>query len=152
MSFLKKNFFNAFIILLSIILALTPTVIAPVCPIMENGMKMGCYYSKIFVLYLAIAMIIISLISIFINNRIVKIILNIINIICALFVHLVPQQIVKISVGLTKMGKPKYIGHCMKSTMNCVKHHTFTITSTLGIIIALLSIGYVVYLLMKKES
>lgn len=152
MCFFKKNFFNLLILILGIVLACTPTIFAPVCPVMQDGFKMSCYYSKFFVLYLGILISILSFILIFVDKKIIKIILNLINIVAALLVHLVPQQIVKISVGLNKMGKPRFMGYCMKSTMNCVKNHTFLKTSILGIVIAVLSIVYIVYLLIKKED
>ena len=42
---LKKKSVNLIVLLLGAILALTPFVIAPVCPVMANGMRMSCYYS-----------------------------------------------------------------------------------------------------------
>lgn len=152
MRFLKKNFFNLLILILGIILSCTPTIFAPVCPVMQDGFKMSCYYSKFFVLYLGILISVLSFILLFVNKKIIKIVLNLITIVAALLVHLVPQQIVKISVGLNKMGKPRFMGYCMKSTMNCVKNHTFLKTSILGILIVVLSIIYIVYLLIKKED
>lgn len=152
MSFLKKNCFNIIILILGVILALTPHFIAPVCPVGKDGFKMSCYYGGMLAMYSGVAIAVMSLVSIFIGKKFVNIILSFITILCGLSVHFIPHRIIKIGVGVNKIGKPKFIGYCMKSTMNCVKHNTFTIVSILGILIAVLSLGYVVYLFMKKEN
>lgn len=152
MSFLKKKSLNVVILILAVFLILVPSFILPVCPVMKDGYKMSCYYSKFFCMAIGGIILVSSFISIVVNNKIFIIILSIVNIVGGLLVHLVPNKIVKISVGLDKMGRSKFMGYCMKSTMNCVKNHTFLVTSILGILIFILSLGFVIYLLVKKEN
>lgn len=152
MSFLKKKSLNIVILILAVILILVPSLILPVCPVMKDGYKMSCYYSKYFCMAIGFIILISSFISMFVNKKIFIIILSVINILGGLLVHLVPNKIVKISVGIDKMGRSKFMGYCMKSTMNCVKNHTFLVTSILGILIFILSFGYIIYLLVKKEN
>lgn len=149
---LKKKSVNLIVLLLGAILALTPFVIAPVCPVMANGMRMSCYYSGLLATFVGIGIIITSLISIFINNKILTIILSVINAIAGISVHLIPNKIIKISIGAGKDGTPRFMGYCMKDTMECIKHNTFTIVSVLGILISVISILYIVYIFIKKEN
>ena len=149
---LKKKSVNLIVLLLGAILALTPFVIAPVCPVMANGMRMSCYYSGLLATFVGIGIIITSLISIFINNKILTIILSVINAIAGINVHLIPNKIIKISIGAGKDGTPRFMGYCMKDTMECIKHNTFTIVSVLGISIAVISLLYIVYIFIKKEN
>lgn len=152
MEILKKKFINFIVLLLGVVLALTPFIIAPVCPAMANGMRMSCYYSGLFATYVGIGIVINSLISIFVNNKIVNIVLSVINIIAGICVHLIPNKIIKISVGMGKDGAPRFMGYCMKDTMECIKHHTFTIVSILGIAVSIISIMYLIYIFIKREN
>lgn len=152
MKTLKNKSVNIIVLLLGVILALTPFVIAPVCPPMANGMRMSCYYSGLLATGVGIGIIVTSLISIFVNNKIINVILSIINIIAGICVHLIPNKIIKISIGMGKDGNPRFMGYCMKDSMECIKHNTFTIVSVLGISIAIISLIYVVYVLIKKEK
>ena len=152
MKTLKNKSVNVIVLLLGVILALTPFVIAPVCPPMANGMRMSCYYSGILATGVGIGIIVTSLISIFVNNKIINVILSIINIIAGICVHLIPNKIIKISIGMGKDGNPRFMGYCMKDSMECIKHNTFTIVSVLGISIAIISLIYVVYVSIKKEK
>lgn len=152
MKTLKNKSVNVIVLLLGVILALTPFVIAPVCPPMANGMRMSCYYSGLLATGVGIGIIVTSLISIFVNNKIINVILSIINIIAGICVHLIPNKIIKISIGMGKDGNPRFMGYCMKDSMECIKHNTFTIVSVLGISIAIISLIYVVYVLIKKEK
>ena len=145
MKTLKNKSVNIIVLLLGVILALTPFVIAPVCPPMANGMRMSCYYSGLLATGVGIGIIVTSLISIFVNNKIINVILSIINIIAGICVHLIPNKIIKISIGMGKDGNPRFMGYCMKDSMECIKHNTFTIVSVLGISIAIISLIYVVY-------
>ena len=149
---LKKKIINVVILLLGVILALTPFVIAPVCPPMANGMRMSCYYSGLLVTYVGTGIVITSLISILLNNKVINIVLTIINAIAGVCVHLIPNKIIKISIGTGKDGAPRFMGYCMKDTMECIKHNTFTIVSVLGILISVISILYIVYIFIKKEN
>ncbi|WP_314557516.1 DUF4418 family protein [uncultured Parvimonas sp.] len=152
MKTLKNKSVNIIVLLLGVILALTPFVIAPVCPPMANGMRMSCYYSGLLATGVGIGIIVTSLISIFVNNKIINVILSIINIIAGICVHLIPNKIIKISIGMGKDGNPRFMGYCMKDSMECIKHNTFTIVSVLGISIAIISLIYVVYVSIKKEK
>lgn len=152
MKTLKNKSVNIIVLLLGVILALTPFVIAPVCPPMANGMRMSCYYSGLLATGVGIGIIVTSLISIFVNNKIINVILSIINIIAGISVHLIPNKIIKISIGMGKDGNPRFMGYCMKDSMECIKHNTFTIVSVLGISIAIISLIYVVYVSIKKEK
>ncbi len=152
MKTLKNKSVNVIVLLLGVILALTPFVIAPVCPPMANGMRMSCYYSGLLATGVGIGIIVTSLISIFVNNKIINVILSIINIIAGICVHLIPNKIIKISIGMGKDGNPRFMGYCMKDSMECIKHNTFTIVSVLGISIAIISLIYVVYVSIKKEK
>lgn len=152
MKTLKNKSVNILVLLLGVILALTPFVIAPVCPPMANGMRMSCYYSGLLATGVGIGIIVTSLISIFVNNKIINVILSIINIIAGISVHLIPNKIIKISIGMGKDGNPRFMGYCMKDSMECIKHNTFTIVSVLGISIAIISLIYVVYVSIKKEK
>lgn len=152
MKTLKNKSINIIVLLLAVILALTPFVIAPVCPPMANGMRMSCYYSGLLATGVGIGIIVTSLISIFVNNKIINVILSIINIIAGICVHLIPNKIIKISIGMGKDGNPRFMGYCMKDSMECIKHNTFTIVSVLGISIAIISLIYVVYVSIKKEK
>lgn len=152
MKTLKNKSVNIIVLLLGVILALTPFVIAPVCPPMANGMRMSCYYSGLLATVVGIGIIVTSLISIFVNNKIINVILSIINIIAGICVHLIPNKIIKISIGMGKDGNPRFMGYCMKDSMECIKHNTFTIVSVLGISIAIISLIYVVYVSIKKEK
>ena len=73
MEILKKKFINFIVLLLGVVLALTPFIIAPVCPAMANGMRMSCYYSGLFATYVGIGIVITSLISIFVNLSLIHI-------------------------------------------------------------------------------
>ena len=115
-------------------------------------MRMSCYYSGLFATYVGIGIVITSLISIFVNNKIVNIVLSVINIIAGVCVHLIPNKIIKISVGMGKDGAPRFMGYCMKDTMECIKHHTFTIVSILGIAVSIISIMYLIYIFIKREN
>lgn len=152
MKILKNKSVNIIVLFLGAILSLTPFVIAPVCPPMANGMRMSCYYSGLLATGVGIGIIVTSLISIFVNNKIINIVLSIINIIAGLSVHLIPNKIIKISIGMGKDGNHRFMGYCMKDSMECIKHNTFTIVSVLGISIAIVSLIYVVYVLIKKEK
>ena len=152
MKTLKNKSVNIIVLLLGVILALTPFVIAPVCPPMANGMRMSCYYSGLLATGVGIGIIVTSLISIFVKNKIINVILSIINIIAGICVHLIPNKIIKISIGMGKDGNPRFMGYCMKDSMECIKHNTFTIVSVLGISIAIISLIYVVYVSIKKEK
>lgn len=152
MKILKKKCVNIVILLLGSILALTPFMIAPVCPAMANGMRMSCYYSGLFATYVGIGIVITSFISIFINKKIINVIFAIVNIIAGISVHLVPNKIIKISIGTGKDGIPRFMGYCMKDTMKCISNHTFTIVSILGIAISIISIVYLIYILIKREN
>lgn len=152
MKIVKEKCVNIVVLVLGIILALTPFVIAPVCPAMANGMRMSCYYSGLLATYVGIGIVITSLISIFVNNKVVNIALNIINILAGLSVHLIPNKIIKIVVGAKKDGSPKFMGYCMKDTMKCISNHTFTIVSVLGISIAVISLVYVGYIFIKRKN
>lgn len=152
MKILKKKIVNIVILLLAFILALTPFIIAPVCPAMANGMRMSCYYSGLLATYVGIGVIVISFFSIFVENKIINIIFSIINVIAGISVHLIPNKIIKISIGMGKDGAPRFMGYCMKDTMECIKHNTFTIVSILGILIAIISIIYIVYIFIKREN
>lgn len=152
MKILKKKIVNIIILLLGTVLALTPFVIAPVCPAMANGSRMSCYYSGLLVTCVGIGIVIISLVSVFVDNKISKIIFNIINILAGISVHLIPNKIIKVTIGAGKDGAPRFMGYCMKDSMNCIKHNTFTIVSILGIAIALISIFYLIYVLIRKEN
>ena len=57
MEILKKKFINFIVLLLGVVLALTPFIIAPVCPAMANGMRMSCYYSGLFATYVGIGIV-----------------------------------------------------------------------------------------------
>lgn len=149
---LKKKIVNLVVLLLGVVLALTPFVIAPVCPAMANGMRMSCYYSGLLATYVGIGVVITSLISIFVNNKIINIILAGINVIAGVSVHLIPNKIFKISIGVGKDGAPRFMGYCMKDSMECIKHNTFTIVSIVGISIAVISLLYIVYTFIKKEN
>ena len=92
------------------------------------------------------------MISIFINNKILTIILSVINAIAGISVHLIPNKIIKISIGAGKDGTPRFMGYCMKDTMECIKHHTFTIVSILGIAVSIISIMYLIYIFIKREN
>ena len=113
---------------------------------------MSCYYSGLLATGVGIGIIVTSLISIFVNNKIINVILSIINIIAGICVHLIPNKIIKISIGMGKDGNPRFMGYCMKDSMECIKHNTFTIVSVLGISIAIISLIYVVYVSIKKEK
>lgn len=152
MKILKKKIVNIIILLLGTVLALTPFVIAPVCPAMANGSRMSCYYSGLLATCVGIVIVIISLVSVFVDNKILKIIFNIINILAGISVHLIPNKIVKVTIGAGKDGAPRFMGYCMKDSMDCIKHNTFTIVSILGIAIALISIFYLIYVLIRKEN
>ena len=152
MKILKSKAVNILVLFLGLILALTPFVIVPVCPPMANGMRMSCYYSGLLATGVGIGIIVTSLISIFVNNKIINVILSIINIIAGICVHLIPNKIIKISIGMGKDGNPRFMGYCMKDSMECIKHNTFTIVSVLGISIAIISLIYVVYVSIKKEK
>lgn len=149
---LKKKIVNLVVLLLGVVLALTPFVIAPVCPAMANGMRMSCYYSGLLATYVGIGVVVISLISIFVNNKIINIILAGINVIAGVSVHLIPNKILKISIGVGKDGAPRFMGYCMKDSMECIKHNTFIIVSIVGISIAVISLLYIVYTFIKKEN
>lgn len=152
MKILKKKCVNILVLFLGLILSLTPFVIAPVCPAMTNGMRMSCYYSGLLATYVGMGIVVISLISIFVENKIINIIFSIINVIAGISVHLIPNKIIKLSIGMGKDGAPRFMGYCMKDNMECIKHHTFTIVSILGILIAIISIVYIVYIFIKKEN
>ena len=152
MEILKKKFINFIVLLLGVVLALTPFIIAPVCPAMANGMRMSCYYSGLLVTYVGTGIVITSLISILLNNKVINIVLTIINAIAGVCVHLIPNKIIKISIGAGKDGTPRFMGYCMKDTMECIKHHTFTIVSILGIAVSIISIMYLIYIFIKREN
>lgn len=152
MKILKNKSVNVIVLLLGAILALTPFIIAPVCPPMANGMRMSCYYSGLLATGVGIGIIITSIISIFVKNKVINVILYIVNVVAGLSVHLIPNKIIKISIGMGKDGNPRFMGYCMKDSMECIKHNTFTIVSILGIAIAIVSAIYIVYVLIKKEK
>ena len=66
--------------------------------------------------------------------------------------HLIPNRIIKISIGMGIDGNPRFMGYCMKDSMECIKHNTFTIVSILGIAISIVSSIYIVYVLIKKDK
>ena len=102
--------------------------------------------------YVGIGIVITSFISIFINKKIINVIFAIVNIIAGISVHLVPNKIIKISIGTGQDGIPRFMGYCMKDTMKCISNHTFTIVSILGISISIISIVYLIYILIKREN
>ena len=61
MKILKSKTVNILVLFLGLVLALTPFVIAPVCPPMANGMRMSCYYSGLLATGAGIGIIITSI-------------------------------------------------------------------------------------------
>ena len=100
MKILKSKTVNILVLFLGLVLALTPFVIAPVCPPMANGMRMSCYYSGLLATGAGIGIIITSIISIFVKNKVINVILYIVNVVAGLSVHLIPNRIIKISIGM----------------------------------------------------
>lgn len=141
---------NLIIIVLSIVLSLIPFIIAPVCPVMNNGMYMACHYSGILVVCVGIGITIISSILLFIKNKKISIGLYAVTIFVSITTHLITHRIIKIPFGVNKDGMKRFFGYCGKETMACIQHHTFTITSILLIVIALLSLVSALYLLIKN--
>ncbi|AGT43430.1 DUF4418 family protein [Treponema pedis] len=148
---IKRNIIALFITGLGIVLSLIPFVFAPVCPMTKNGMYMTCRYSGLLVMYIGTAIAVTGIIEIFIKNKIILIVLNLITASSSLAVHLIPHKVVKISFGINKDGFPRFFGICGSPSMECVKHNTFIITSIIALIILLLSAGNIVYLLIKKN-
>ncbi|MCI5998037.1 MAG: DUF4418 family protein [Parvimonas sp.] len=152
MEYFKRKCINIVVIVLGLIMALVPFVIAPVCPAMANGMYMSCHYSALLAMYCGIAVAIIAFVGMFLNNKMFGILINVLNLAIALAVILIPNKILKIQIGVMKNGMPKFMGYCMKDTMHCIANHTFVITTTISAIIAILSLGSLIYILMKKEK
>ncbi|MGP1437805.1 MAG: DUF4418 family protein [Treponema sp.] len=143
---------NIIIAIFSIVLSLTPFIIAPVCPVMNNGMHMACHYSGILVVCIGIAIAIIAIILLFIKHKYVSVGLYACITCISLAVHLITHRIIKIPFGVNKEGMKRFFGYCGKDTMACIQHHTFTITSALLIIIAVLSLVSALYLLIKNSA
>ena len=93
MCILKSKIQNVIVCILGIVLAITPYVIAPICPVMD-GVKMGCYYSGLLALHLGVTIAIISIILMFVKNKVVDIVLNILNACIALSVHLIIHRVI----------------------------------------------------------
>lgn len=149
----KERIINIIILILGVTLSLIPFVIAPVCPPMKNGMRMSCYYSGTLVMYLGISIILISILTIAIKSKKICILLNIVNIIIASIVHLVPHGIIKIQYGYNPLNNmPKFFAYCSKDNMSCVMHNTFVISSIFAGIIILLSVISIIYLVISKKE
>lgn len=141
---------NIIIAILAVVLSLTPFVIAPVCPAMSHGMYMACHYSGIWVVCVGIIIAILAIILLFIKHKYISIVLYAVTIFVSITTHLVTHRIIKIPFGVNKEGMKRFFGYCGKETMACIQHHTFTITSILLIVIALLSLVSALYLLIKN--
>ena len=125
MCLLKKKIVSFIVFVLGVILALTPFVIAPVCPAMPNGKYMVCHYSGLLAMYSGVAIAVLSIVSFFVKNKIVDIVFHIVNSIIALAVILIPNRIIKVQIDTMKDGMPRFMGFCGKDTMNCIVHNTF---------------------------
>lgn len=149
----KEKIINIIVLIFGIILSLIPFVIAPVCPPMKNGMRMSCYYSGTLVMYLGISIILISLLTIVTKSKKILILSNILNIIVAGMIHLIPHGIIKIQYGYNHMNNmPKFFSYCSKDNMSCVMHNTFVISSIFAGIIILLSIISIIYFIISKKE
>lgn len=151
--FFKNNLLNIIILILSLILALVPFVIAPVCPAMPNGSFMNCHYTGQLVMYLGILLSILGSIVIFINNKKIKVLVYSIIIVVSSAVHLIPHRIIKIQFSNNSMKHmPRFFGYCSKDSMQCITHNTFIISSSLAFTILLLALICIIFNLIKKRG
>lgn len=152
-NFLKNNFFNIILLILSTILALIPFVIAPVCPAMPNGNYMNCHYTGKLVMFLGISLVIISIILFFVKNKKIKVSMYSLIILVSCLVHLIPHRILKIQFGYNQMkNMPRYFGYCSKDSMQCIIHKTFVISSILAFIILFISLICIIFNFLKKRG
>lgn len=102
---MKKNSIYGYIfIVIGIILALIPDVIAPTCPKMETGMFMKCHWMGKAVLGSGILVILFGIIYTIAKKRTSRLVVSICNFCLSLYICAVPSFL---------------IGGCMKPEMPC---------------------------------
>ncbi|WP_036729507.1 DUF4418 family protein [Peptoniphilus mikwangii] len=128
----KKQVFGFLFIVLGVLLALTPTFLATVCPPKEDGHFMKCHWMGNAVIALGIAIVICAVIFLFVKDERISLGMIHSNIILGVLALLMPLKI---------------IGCCQMPTMHC-NTHTKPMVCLLSGIYILLNIIY----LFKKDK
>lgn len=144
MNTLKYRIPAALLLCLSIIIALLPFVLVPVCPALPNGMHMPCYYSGILVTVFGVILAVLAVLLLFLQNVWVQRGLSLLALLICFFIYAVPHRILLVPYGMShETGNVLYMGTCGNPAMPDAR--TFAILSYLLLGAALCSL--VIFLL-----
>ncbi len=145
---IKQNIFHIINIILGLIVALTPFQLFPVCTMeSEMGGPMKCYWSGKAMVYIGIAMLVISLVSLLLNKKFVNYISYILVAVSGTLIYLIPTRVIKIG---EKVVDGWECGLCGMPMMSC-NTTTMPAIKTIMIIVLIVNIVALSLNFLRKE-
>ncbi len=145
---IKKVFLWAGLVL-SVVLGLTPHVLAPVCQMSRpDGTPMMCYYSAIFIAVIAGVAALISLIAILTKKKVWNYTSYIFVFLSGVLSYLVPNRIIPIG---DKTVAGWEFGLCRNAQMACREHTMPLITILMVLMIVVSVVGIFVEFLLQER-
>ncbi len=136
---------SSLMLLLSLVIAIFPNWLKPVCGPMENGRFMACHYSAIYTGVVFAVLAILLLIQIIVNRKGVYILGSLLSVLAVVFSYLLVTRRIRIPVpGMEPMmGKDGQMhvmtfGLCKKADMVC--HQSYAVIHILMLILAALAV------------
>ena len=122
---------------MGLVLAVGVMTVFRACPIKEDGTWMHCHSAQTTVMYLALAMAVVSAVTVFVKNKAVNIGLYAVNLILSVVTMLIPQTIIHM---------------CMMNTMRChaIMRPFSTIMAVLILIVS--AVGIVFHIKVEKTK
>ncbi len=145
---IKKNIFHIVNIILGLVVALTPFQLFPVCTMKsEMGGPMKCYWSGKAMVYIGIAMLIISLVSLLLNKKTLNYISYLLVAVLGTLIYLIPTRVIKIG---DKMVDGWECGLCGMPMMSCITK-TMPAVKIIMIVVLIVNIVALTLNFLRKE-
>ena len=136
----QQRIYAAGLALVSLLAALIPFVLRPVCGAMPDGRYMSCHYSGILVTVLYALLVLWALLLVFQpRQRILALLLDLYCIVASLAALLIPRRIVPVHYDQSHL-----FGLCKKLAMPC--HQTFGLLLPISIILILVALLHLIKL------
>ncbi len=146
---MKKNIFSVLNIIIGALLIAGPFWLFPVCSKMNPmGFPMKCYYSGQMALGLGIAMVVLSLVAIFIKKKGFSYFISIIFMIAGLFNYLAMRGVIKLGDMPTKHWE---VGLCAKPGHPCLEGFSSAM-SYLLVAILVVNVAALIYNFVKRDN
>ncbi|MEE5993223.1 MAG: DUF4418 family protein [Oscillospiraceae bacterium] len=118
---MKQKISGVISTVIAVLLTLGVMTVFRACPIKEDGTWMHCHTAQMDMMYLGLAMAVCSVVTIFCKQEIIKIIMQVMNMVLSVLVVLVPTT---------------FVHMCMMDTMRChAVMKPFAIVMSIGLLI-----------------